>query len=502
MAEVHIRPISETKGVPSGWLDHLLPYLLFALPVILTSRLPFFWDTLQLGSRHAQYFYDHNFNSLFLPNDMDSGHIPALGMYLALVWKLFGKTLIVSHLSMLPFVLGAVYFTRQLVDRLFQTRWSGLITCFLLADATILTQFTLVSPDVWIVFFLMMALSASFAKKRFLLAIAALGLALTSMRGMMITVALFTADFLFVVFIREQPDDKKFWIKKAGGYILRSLPVYLPAFLVSVTYMGLHFLRTGWIGYHSGMPWAEHFQRVDATGFLRNVLILGWRLADQGRIFLWITGLVLLILSFRLKWKTDGNGRRLLIFLVVMMLILGYSALTYKNLAGHRYQIPVFLLLSLTVIYHLMKWVGQRKKVLLILVLLILGMVSGNFWVYPDRISKGWDAMLAYLPYQSLRHEMIGFIEQNHIEFSNVGTGFPNNTGMNVIELSGDTRAFGSMEAGMDNFRFIFYSNVYNEFSDDDLTELRTEWKVVKSLHKGQVKMILYENPYWVIPSR
>ncbi len=250
------------------------------------------------------------------------------------------------------------------------------------------------------------------------------------------------------------------------------------------------------------MPWAEHFERVDATGFLRNVLILGWRLADQGRIFLWITGLVLLILSFRLKWKTDGNGRRLLIFLVVMMLILGYSALTYKNLAGHRYQIPVFLLLSLTVIYHLMKWVGQRKKVLLILVLLILGMVSGNFWVYPDRISKGWDAMLAYLPYQSLRHEMIGFIEQNHIEFSNVGTGFPNNTGMNVIELSGDTRAFGSMEAGMDNFRFIFYSNVYNEFSDDDLTELRTEWKVVKSLHKGQVKMILYENPYWVIPSR
>ena len=53
-------------------LTGFLPYIIFCLPLILTARLPFFWDTLQLASRHAHFFYENGFSSLFLPNDMDS----------------------------------------------------------------------------------------------------------------------------------------------------------------------------------------------------------------------------------------------------------------------------------------------------------------------------------------------------------------------------------------------------------------------------------------------
>lgn len=84
-------------------------YFIFALLVLGTAQFPFFWDTIQLGSKHAHYFYETNFRSIILPNEIDSGHIPSLGIYLALVWKIAGKSLVISHLAMLPFVMGIVF---------------------------------------------------------------------------------------------------------------------------------------------------------------------------------------------------------------------------------------------------------------------------------------------------------------------------------------------------------------------------------------------------------
>jgi hypothetical protein len=137
----------------------------------------------------------------------------------------------------------------------------------------------------------------------------------------------------------------------------------------------------------------------------------------------------------------------------------------------------------------------------LILIIIGLTLLSGNFWVYPDRISKGWDAMLAYLPYQQLRKEMIVFIDRQNIGYRDVGTDFPNNIPFKYIDLNGDTRSFGSIESGMDSFRYIFYSNVFNGFSDAELKALLTDWKVIKTTHKGQVKVILYEKrPTEVLP--
>lgn len=468
----------------------ILPYLLFSLPVVLTANLPFFWDTLQLASRHAHFFYETRFSSWFLPNEMDSGHIPAFGIYLAMMWVIFGKTLVVSHLSMLPFVLGAVYQTRKLTDFLFSTRYNWLISCLLLIDAAILTQFTLVSPDVWILFFFIMALNALFRQKPFFLAAALTGLTLTSMRGMMLVAALFIAGWITRMIIR--PDKSVSTVRISRDYFVKAFPAYLPAFLVALTYFSLHYLRTGWIGYHADMPWAVHFERVNASGFFRNCVILGWRLADNGRITLWVILIYLTIKMIHLKIKPDRQAVRLIILTLTILLTLSYPALTYRNLAGHRYLIPVYFLVTLTTVCHLIRLPAIKGRKL-ILIITGLTLLSGNFWVYPDRIAKGWDAMLAYLPYQQLRKEMIVFIDRQNIGYTDVGTDFPNNIPFKFIDLNGDTRSFGSIENGMDSFRYIFYSNVFNGFSDTELKALRTDWKVLKATHKGQVKVILYE---------
>jgi hypothetical protein len=193
-----------------------------------------------------------------------------------------------------------------------------------------------------------------------------------------------------------------------------------------------------------------------------------------------------------LKIKLDRQAIRLIILTLTILLTLSYPALTYRNLSGHRYLIPVFLLVMLTSVYHLFRLPDSKGRKL-ILMIMGLSLISGNFWVYPDRISKGWDAMLAYLPYQTLRKEMIVFIDRQNIRYGDVGTDFPNDIPFKYIDLNGDTRSFGSIGNGIDTFRYIFYSNVFNGFSDAQLKALRTDWKVLKAMRKGQVKAVLYE---------
>src|SRR4051794_38753575 len=90
-------------------LKILWPFLCFyILLTFFVLHNSFFWDTIQLGSKQAHWFYDHNFKFFFLPEIIDSGHPPSFGIYLAICWKLFGKSLPVSHLAMLPFLLGIV----------------------------------------------------------------------------------------------------------------------------------------------------------------------------------------------------------------------------------------------------------------------------------------------------------------------------------------------------------------------------------------------------------
>lgn len=65
------------------YIKYLPTYLFFFILLLATVKYPFFWDTVQLASKHAHFFYETDFHSIILPNEIDSGHIPTLGIYLA-----------------------------------------------------------------------------------------------------------------------------------------------------------------------------------------------------------------------------------------------------------------------------------------------------------------------------------------------------------------------------------------------------------------------------------
>ncbi len=475
----------------------ILIYLFFTALVIATINYPFFWDTIQLASKHAHYFYETNFHSIILPNDIDSGHIPTLGFYLAIIWKCLGKTLIASHLAMLPFVLGIVYQSILITKKLFKSNWQNKALIILLIDSTLMAQCTLVSPDVLLVFFFLMALNNLISGKRLFYLIALSGLVLVSMRGMMCIAAFFVADIIYdccqnEVFSKNVKISQKFKSFFAISFFQNFLK-YLPAIIISASFLAWHYYKTGWIGYHKDMPWSTLFETVNIKGFIWNIFILGWRLTDFGRLFIWITGVYCAWDFFRYRPKFDANFKILLIVFACIFLALSQAVLLHKGLSGHRYLLPVYLLFSLLVSYYLFEYSANIKLRNIFFVIITIGLLSGNFWVYPDKISKGWDSSLSYLPYFHLREKMMNYMKESSIPFDKTGTAFPNLSKFEYIDLSNQDGSFAPLDLKSNNY--VFYSNIYNDFNDSELFELNANWKKIQEFKLIQVKVALYKKP-------
>ena len=437
----------------------------------------FFWDTIQLGSVHANYYLTTNFSTLLLPNDIDSGHIPAFGMYIALVWKIFGRSLEASHLAILPFAIGIVWQLRQLTRRFIPEQYSGIAVILILLDPTLLTQMTMVSPDVPLVLFFLMGVNAVLGNKKGWLAISVLLLFMTSMRGMMVSVCLLSLDIYCNVNLRQKLNAVFLALVK------RSI-IYLPGLILFVIYNVYHYNEKGWIGYHKDSPWAKCFERVDFKGFLLNIGFYGWRLLDFGRAGIWLVFIILFVIYRKVTIKSE-RARLLLFFFICTALLLPANMLWAKNLMAHRYLIPIYLVFALLCATLLFAdYVGKTMKVTLAFLWFII-LLTGNYWafLYPAKIAKGWESTLAHLPYYKLRHQAIAYLEAQHINFSDVDSFFPNAVAIDYIDLNNDPRVFKDFDG---RSQYVFYSNVFNT-DHADYDKMAAQYHVVKEFESNGV---------------
>ena len=308
-----------------------------------------------------------------------------------------------------------------------------------------------------------------------------------SLRGMMTVAFLFAFDILY-----EEKRNQK------HDFGLRTLP-YLPAGLFALSFLLWHFLTKGWIGYFSGSTWAPAFERVNAFGLIKNLVILSWRLLDFGHLFIWAILLAYSSLScvgglygrsFGML-KTKITTKPLLLGLVLSILMLTPTLLMYKGLLNHRYLLPIYLLLVFSA-FQCVWQIQQTSRRNIGYVFLFLSLLTGNLWVYPQPIATGWDATLAHLPYYDLRNEMVTYIKAQNIPPQSVGTCFPNRRPFKYIDLL-NTGEAAFADKDLNTNPYIFYSNVMNDFSGEELKELRSHWEAVKYLKSGQVEVILYK---------
>jgi hypothetical protein len=442
----------------------------------------FFWDTTQLAADHANFFYSTGFSSWLLPDAIDSGHIPAFGFYIALVWKIFGRTLIASHLAMVPFAIGAVWQLYRLCRKFIPIEFAGIALLLVLADPTLLSQFTLVSPDVPLVFFFLLGTNAVLENRKYMLAIGAFFLFLTSMRGMMVTVCLLLLD----LYCNFSFTDKR---RLAVDLLKRSI-LYLPSLILFLIFNACHFARKGWIGYHKDSPWADCFAPVDFKGFLFNIGIYGWRLLDFGRIGIWLIFVWLVFRPGKTVWR-DKTTRLLFLFALSLMVFLPANMLWAKNLLAHRYLIPIYLIFALLTAAMLFGSALKRTTKLIVSAIWLAVLVSGNFWIYPPKVAKGWDSTLAHLPYYKLRNQAIAYLEEQRIDFKDVQSFFPNVHSRDLLELNRDHRNFDNYTG---QSRYVFYSNIYN-LDDAVYDQLFARYRCVKAFENHGVYI-------WVLEKR
>ena len=413
---------------------------------------------------------------------MDSGHPPTFGFYLAWVWSLFGKSLETSHLAMLPFLLGIVWQSWRVGERVLGEGWAYLFILILLVNPVVAGQCVLVSPDVVLIFFFLFALNSLFREKKILLSLAILGLAAVSMRGMMVVATLFLFQLGQSLNLRAIINLPK----------IRLILPYVLGGSFALIFFIFHYTHKGWIGYHAGSSWAEAFQVVDFKYFIKNIILLIWRFIDFGHLFIAVPIVLLTIDKWRSSGKLFPTTRLLWLLLIVLILVLTPTLVAYKGLLNHRYLLPIYItacLLCIKLISDMKRW----RQQIWVSSLVLVGLASGNFWVYRQPISTGWDSTFAHLPYYRLRNQAIQFIDNQQISYSEIGTEFSNLRSFALVDLKNTPSVTDFARLDLSKNHYVFYSNVMNELTEDELVELRTHWQPMLRLKEGQVEVILYK---------
>lgn len=438
----------------------------------------FFGDTVQLGSKHANYFLSINFKSILLPNIIDSGHIPAFGFYIGLIWKFFGRSLISSHLAMLPFVLGIIFQLHQLALYYFKKEHAAFVVFLVLLDPSLLAQTTLVSPDVPLIFLFFLSWNSILKNRKYLLSIAIFFLFLTSMRGMMISFCFLIIDLVYNYNFKDSLNNR------FNALLTRSL-IYIPACILFIIFSIHHFQEKGWVFMHADSPWAESFEKVDFQGVIYNIGLLGWRILDFGKVGIWLI-FIILFFNHRKEILKDKTIKTLAFIFILIAILLPSNMVLAKSLTAHRYFIPIYLVFSIFVakILFTLKNVKYRNYYFLFWIISIVG---GNFWIYPDKIAQGWDSTLAYLPYNDLRKDALKYLDSENINFDNVQSYFPNTTTIDDIDLNGDER-----NLQIERREYAFYSNI-NNIDDETYHILHTEYQLIKEFKKCNIFIKIFK---------
>lgn len=436
---------------------------------------PFFWDTVQLASKQAHYFYQSAHNNLALETTINSGHIPAFGWYLSNIWTLFGKTLMVSHLSIFPFLLIYIVCVFLISKHLFEGVWVWIAYMLLLYEPCFVAQSNLVSPDVVLIAMVALSFYGLLRKKMLLVSVAAVFLTLISMRGIM-----FVAVLFLVMFWQHKPSFK-------FKDILVSLKWFVPSILVFSSYYVFHYIQEGWVFYHEASPWAESFKLVDIKGIVKNGGLVVWRFLDFGK---WP---IFCLLPFFMLSVKEKNESVILVFrcLVLSILIIVGITVFYKGLTAHRYFMPIYFFAILLFISYLQELSLKYVYKISIAVLALISFASGHFWKYPEHVAQGWDATLAYKDHIEGMDKLKEYLADHTIELSEVGCYFPFLASQEMIYLNGEEKSLAKMDLQHQNY--ALYSNICNDISDEETQALKTHWLPIFSYSKRAVLLTLYQ---------
>jgi hypothetical protein len=468
----------------------IIVIFIYAIITLISLNHCYFWDNIQQTAKEGYWFYANNFKTLLLPGFSEGSeivgvgyHPPLMGFMTAILWKIFGLHLWVSHVFIFLWSIILAYNTFCLTKHLFSTNIVGLLVFVLLLDSAILAQIAMASPDIILLCSFVMAVRSIVENKKILLSISLIFLFLINARGTLAGIIVFIFYCFYSFVVRKEKLSIRFFITK-------TIP-FLPALLLLISYFIYYFSNRGWILISADSPWAEGYLAPEGLyNYIKNIFAYSLRLVENGRIVIWLLGFYLIYLVYRKKDTFTDKEKSIGVLFILLFLLYLYFALTTRIAIATRYNMPTTFVLTLFIFLLLDRYV-DFKRFKLISIVVICFLLSGNCWVYPDKIAKAWDSSLAHLPFYSLRNECLDYLDQNNIPYTDVSGGFCLYGNRRYVDLMDkDSRISTETEN-----KYFLYSNISN-LGDDFQHEIRDtkHWKLIKTFKKGMVYISIYQN--------
>lgn len=458
----------------------MIKYIVLFLFLILkcfTLHHCFFWDNAAGYSMPATYLLENGLLSFVYPAQYVA-EPPLAHMYLALLWQLFGKSLWVAHLSVTVFSLGIIWQVYRLCERL-KTQYTPYIFLLVLLEPALFTQMLMISPDVIMCFFALLSINMILDERRGALALSALCLGLVSIRGFVVCAGLGLVYLAISMIIGKKS------LKEAFCYVF---PCFIPVLLALGGWFVCRKIETGYFMYQPGFIYDEHRQLAGLGHMAKNVASMGVRMLDSGRIIVWIFLIAAMIKMGVKRFFSYVIHSPLCLIFTGILFTMSLVTIPMTNPFGDRYFLVLYILIAL-IASQLIVETFRIPRIRLLFIGMIAVLVSGNYWVYSERMSKAWDSVLCHLPYYSLRQDMIGYLEEEGIGLEEVGASFPVDIPFKYTDASDDNRQFAPLD--MDTNRYVLYTNIYN-WGDETIDALYAGWVLQKEFKRGVVFFRLY----------
>ncbi len=464
----------------TDWINFSLLAGFFILLTGLSRNFPFFWDNVLLSSIVGHFFYENGFSNFILPFEINCGHPPFFGAYVGAAWKTFGYNLAVAHFAMIPFLLILAYHLIKIFKFFLAESFVIFGLLLLILEPSLISQCTMVSNDVVMTSMFIWALSSILYKKEAWLIPATIIMVLINIRGALMVFMLFPV----LLVVKWQLEKKLAW---------KQVLWFFPSLMVFALWNAFHYSETGSMLMGNNPKWAEHYEYFSLKIALKNLIVIARNMLDYGRVFLWFG--IVIFASIQFKSKELCNTKQTLaasIFLVPFVLIALIFG-TASNPVGHRYLL-VFYVLAILLFSVLLQRYWDDKFSKLLLIFACIGTFTGNLWVYPETIAQGWDSTLGHINYFEIRREAYNFVKTEQIPKNQIGAGFTMQQQTKFIDLQPGYGDFGRKDKGIDNYNYILYSNIINDFSDDEIDQLNKNWILKKQWRKNGVFIKLFAN--------
>ena len=283
------------------------------------------WRFVQLSIASSQFDYVSVLN---INHQLESSQASLFKFYISSICNLLSPSFTIIHLAMLPFVLGIIWQVFKLGEKVLGEWQAALVPLILFCSPIMRNQAVLISADIFVFFFFLMALNAIFKKDKIQIALAILCLTLTSLNGILVAVALFLFDIL---------NDRK----EGGFKNLKAIvkPYLLGGISILLIFI-LYFTKKDWIN--------PAIEILDFEHFTKKLLSLLIQISSFGN---WISLLIMAICGFILRGGTFFKNTLVLCRLlsILLLLLVPTFLLQEKSVTPLPFEplLPIYLIMNI-----------------------------------------------------------------------------------------------------------------------------------------------------------